>query len=87
MKGKQLVHERVSQYAQLPPDAALNQLGTPPSGLDETAVQHNKEKYGRNDDAEQRKNSMLSRVRRAFLYPFSVVLLVIAVISALTDFF
>ena len=85
MKGNAQVHERVEKMAQLPPAEVTGQMGLPPGGLDEESVGRRREEFGDNHSAAQQRDSVWSRLRRAFVNPFSVVLGTLAVISVVTD--
>lgn len=63
----------------------LQKCGTAPGGLDAQAAAHAKDLYGENVLTYGRKNSAVQRLVFAFINPFTVVLLVLAVISVFTD--
>ena len=63
----------------------LQKYGTAPGGLDAQAAAHAKDLYGENVLTYGRKNSAVQRLVFAFINPFTVVLLVLAVISVFTD--
>ncbi len=63
----------------------LQKYGTALGGLDAQAAAHAKDLYGENVLTYGRKNSAVQRLVFAFINPFTVVLLVLAVISVFTD--
>ena len=75
LKSKSLVNNLVDRMSQLDAQDVLKEINK---------LKSNKEKSKRSI---YKKDSMLFRLRRAFVNPFSVVLFVIATISMLTDFF
>jgi Mg2+-importing ATPase len=56
-----------------------------PEGLKEEAVESSREKYGRNVIEKTKRKSVLLRLVLSFLNPFSIVLLVLAVVTLFTD--
>ena len=63
----------------------LKDLGTKLSGLDEAEVGKNRAKYGTNKVTHQKKKSLPKRLMGAFINPFTLILLFLATVSALTD--
>ena len=60
-------------------------LGTDLAGLSEEAVQKNREKYGANKVKKEKKKSLAKKLEEAFINPFTVVLVCLAVVSTVTD--
>jgi len=60
-------------------------LGTDLEGLSEEAVQKNREKYGTNKVKKEKKKSLAKKLEEAFINPFTVVLVCLAVVSTVTD--
>ena len=60
-------------------------LGTDLTGLSEEAVQKNREKYGANKVKKEKKKSLAKKLEEAFINPFTVVLICLAVVSTVTD--
>ncbi len=82
----QSANERLAVYSQEKPKQIFQSLGISEDGLTEEQAEESRKTYGSNELPEQKKDSILIRLRRAFVNPFSVVLLVLAVISFFTDF-
>ncbi len=78
------VHERVEHCAGLAPEQVFSELGVPEEGLSTAQADEMREKYGRNEVSEQEKDSVLRRLRRAFINPFTLMLLILASLSLLT---
>ena len=55
------------------------------TGLSEEAVQKNREKYGANKVKKEKKKSLAKKLEEAFINPFTVVLVCLAVVSTVTD--
>ena len=60
-------------------------LGTDLEGLSEEVVQKNREKYGANKVKKEKKKSLAKKLEEAFINPFTVVLVCLAVVSTVTD--
>ena len=60
-------------------------LGMGLTGLSEEAVQKNREKYGANKVKKEKKKSLAKKLEEAFINPFTVVLVCLAVVSTVTD--
>lgn len=60
-------------------------LGQEFSGLSDTQVEESKEQHGSNALPGAKKDTIFYRIRRSFINPFSLVLMVLALISCLVD--
>ena len=85
MNSGNSVHERVQKYACTPEDVLFKELDISEDGYDEQQAEKSREKYGRNILSQRSEDTVLYRLRRAFINPFSVILFVLAVISFITD--
>ena len=85
MNSGNSVHERVQKYACAPEDVLFKELDISKDGYDEQQAEKSREKYGRNILSQRSEDTVLYRLRRAFINPFSVILFVLAVISFITD--
>ncbi|MDR2962055.1 MAG: magnesium-translocating P-type ATPase [Bacteroidales bacterium] len=63
----------------------LAELGTSYEGLTEECVENARRVFGGNDITHKKKESLLKRLARAFINPFTIILIALAVISAFTD--
>ena len=75
----------IQSYAYRSWDEICRDLGTSREGLPEESVDAMRERYGDNSFAFHRQDPLSRRILRAFLNPFHVVLLILAVVSAATD--
>ncbi|HHV11485.1 MAG TPA: magnesium-translocating P-type ATPase [Clostridiales bacterium] len=66
-------------------DFLLSKLGTTREGLSEILVDASREKYGNNQVTQGKKESLLQRICKAFINPFTAILLGLAAVSAFTD--
>lgn len=65
--------------------AIYNQLESSIEGLSPKIVDKNREKYGDNGITKHKEKTMLQRIFAAFVNPFTMILVFLAVISAVTD--
>ncbi len=68
-------------------DRLLVQLGTTPQGLTEDEADESRDAFGANRVTHQRKNPLPKRIARAFMSPFTAILLLLALVSAVTDIY
>ena len=73
--------DRLSDYA----GKSLSQLSDQLDGLNSNEIEDRRQQYGSNRVQDIRKDTVGFRLRRAFINPFSVVLMVLAAISCLVD--
>lgn len=83
--GGDKLKERLYLAASLGGEEIMARLGTGDGGLDEKGVKHSAEMYGKNILTYGKKTSVAKRLLGAFINPFTVILLALAVISAFTD--
>lgn len=63
----------------------LKKYNTSYSGYEESKVELMREKYGKNEITHQKGDSLLKRLVEAFINPFTIILLALAIISFITD--
>jgi len=78
------VTQRLVSAAGLPAEQLLAQYHNTFDGYDEAAVQQMRSQYGANVISQRRKASIVRRLISAFANPFTVILLVISVVSYVT---
>ena len=71
--------------AQQTPEKLLLQLGSSYSGLNEAYVETVRQEYGSNSISQEKKDTILQKLLRSFVDPFTLVLLALALISLCTD--
>lgn len=79
------IRERLYWAADHEEAEVLSQYGTPKEGLTEKLADQSREKHGNNILTYGKKDPILNRLFFAFINPFTVILLVLAAISAFTD--
>ena len=87
MSKTTLFDSRIKKYAYREVTQLYGELGSSPAGLSPEQVEKQREKYGSNRFGSHRSDTMLRRLRRAFINPFNVILFVLGCISLVTDGF
>ncbi len=87
MSKTTLFDSRIRKYAYREVTQLYGELGSSPAGLSPEQVEKQREKYGSNRFGSRRSDTMLRRLRRAFINPFNVILFVLGCISLVTDGF
>ena len=75
----------IKKYAYREVSKIYQELEVSQEGLAQSRVELMREKYGVNSFSKQKNDSMIRRLRRAFINPFNVILLVLGLISLATD--
>ena len=79
------VLDRLANGSACTPTALLTSENLTPEGLNPEEVEERRERYGSNDIARKKKDSVAKRLFASFINPFTIVLLVLAGISLVTD--
>ena len=87
MSKTTLFDSRIKKYAYREAAQLYGELGSSPAGLSPEQVEKQREKYGSNCFGSRSSDTMLRRLRRAFINPFNVILFVLGCISLVTDGF
>lgn len=66
-------------------DAVLSELNTSLNGLSEDMVEQMRDLYGSNKVTHGRGKSLLNRLFESFINPFTIILIVLAAVSFVTD--
>ena len=85
MKEDRAIHRRISEYACAEPQALRRDFQITSEGYDPWQVEDSRRRWGANVVAGRRADTVFYRLRRAFVTPFSMILLVLAAISFVTD--
>lgn len=85
MKGSRRLHPRVQDWAYRDLGELYGQLHVTEAGYSDDQAEESRERYGGNVLAGRASDTVWYRLRRAFINPLAVVLLVLAVISFATD--
>ncbi|NLY20182.1 MAG: magnesium-translocating P-type ATPase [Tissierellia bacterium] len=85
MSHRDKINERLTFSAKNEPEEIFEVLETTGSGKTEEQVIAAREKYGLNKVEHKSKDSTLKRLFDSFINPFTVILIVLAIVSAFTD--
>ena len=77
--------ERLATAIQVPLDESLTFYHTGLNGLTEEQVEKNRSIYGENMITKGQEDSILKKIYESIINPFTIILLVIAVISLVTN--
>ena len=87
MKGDRTIHPRVLDYAYTGTDVLYKEFHISQQGYSDEQVEASRGQYGKNILSGRASDTVLYRLRRAFINPFSIILFVLAAISLVTDVF
>ena len=87
MSKTTLFDSRIKKYAYRETSQIYQDIGASPDGLSHEQVEAMREKYGANSFAERKNDTMIRRLRRAFINPFNIILFILGIISLVTDVF
>lgn len=85
MKTSPIAHRRVLDYAYMDPDTLFRDFHISNQGYSDEQAEENRVRYGKNCLSGRASDTVLYRLRRAFINPFTIILFVLAGISFLTD--
>ena len=85
MQNSPIAHQRVLNYAYVDTDTLYQDFQIPQQGYNEKQVEESRIAYGRNVLSGRASDTVLYRLRRAFVNPFTVILFVLAAVSFLID--
>lgn len=80
MKSDRTIHGRVLDYAYMDMNTLYRDFGISNQGYDEEQIEESRVRYGRNVLSGRASDTVLYRLRRAFINPFTVILFSLAVI-------
>lgn len=85
MDHDRAIHRRVLDHAYMGTDALYRDLHISEQGYNDEQAEESRARYGRNVLSGRASDTVLYRLRRAFINPFSIILFVLASISFVTD--
>ena len=85
MSRTTLFDSRIKKYAYREAAQIYKEIGASPDGLSREQVEEMREQYGTNSFAERKNDTMICRLRRAFINSFNVILFILGIISLVTD--
>ena len=77
----------IRKYAYQETAQIYREIGASPDGLSWKQVEEMRERYGRNSFAERKNDTIIRRLRRAFINPFNSILFFLGIVSLITDVF
>ena len=80
-----LIDCRIKKYAYREVSQIYQELDVSQDGLSQAQVDVMRERYGANSFSQRKNDTMLRRLRRAFINPFNIILFVLGMISLATD--
>ena len=88
MLKTKFIDRRIKRYAFLDISKIYHDLETSENGLSSAQIETKRKIFGSNCfDEQQHRDTMMYRLRRAFINPFHMILFVIGIISLITDVF
>ena len=87
MRPSHLSPKQIFDYACMDAETLYQKLGVSPAGLSQEEAEKSRAQHGKNSGPGRKSDTVLHRLRRAFVNPFAVILLVLASISLVTDGF
>ena len=84
MEGK-TIDEKLKEYSKLNKEEVFSKMETSIEGLSIVDIEEKIEKYGNNILDVKNNNTLLSRLKEAFINPFNIVLILVAIITFVTD--
>lgn len=85
MKKFSIAHRRVLDYASIDPKTLYRDFHISEQGYNDEQVEESHARYGKNILSGRASDTVLYRLRRAFINPFTVILFFLAIISFFTD--
>lgn len=80
-----LLNNRMIQYSHKELDDIYFDLGTSPNGLSLEQIEVMQKTYGENSIVGNKSDTILYRLRRAFINPFTIILFLLVIVSLVTD--
>lgn len=87
MHPNHMSQKQIFEYACMDAGTLYRKLGVSSAGLSQEEAEKSGAQHGKNSGSGRKSDTVLHRLRRAFVNPFAVILLVLASISLVTDVF
>lgn len=87
MSKATIFDSRIKKYAYCSTSEIYRDIGSSPDGLSIEQIGSMRENYGANSFNGRKNDTMMQRLRRAFINPFHVILFVLGIVSLVTDVF
>ena len=79
------IEQNLKKYSQMNNDEILHELDTSENGLSCIIIEEKQEKYGKNIIDINNNNTTFKRLKEAFINPFNIVLIIVAIVTFFTD--
>lgn len=79
------IEQNLKKYSQMNNDEILNKLDTSENGLSCIIIDEKQEEYGKNIIDINNNNTTFKRMKEAFINPFNIVLIIVAIVTFFTD--
>ncbi len=79
------ISEKLIKFGKMEKELLLKEMNTSLSGYRDAYAKELKEKYGSNEISQEKPETVFSRLITAFINPFTIVLIALALISVFTD--
>ena len=79
------IEEKLLKVSSLKSEDALGEIGAQRCGLTRVEVAKRQQAFGKNTISNEKSDSLLKRLLKAFINPFTVVLFILAFVSLFTD--
>ncbi len=82
---QKVVEENLKRYSNLDIEELFKEYKTSYSGISIVELDDRLEEYGKNIIDTKNNNSLINRLKEAFINPFNMVLILVAIITFITD--
>ena len=79
------IEQNLKKYSQMNNDEILQELDTSENGLSCIIIDEKQEEYGKNIIDINNNNTTFKRLKEAFINPFNIVLIIVAIVTFFTD--
>ena len=79
------IEQNLKKYSQMNNDEILHELDTSENGLSCIIIDEKQEEYGKNIIDINNNNTTFKRLKEAFINPFNIVLIIVAIVTFFTD--
>ena len=79
------IEQNLKKYSQMNNDEILHELNTSENGLSCIIIDEKQEEYGKNIIDINNNNTTFKRLKEAFINPFNIVLIIVAIVTFFTD--
>ncbi len=85
LENQKIIEEKIRKYSQMKEKELFDEYKTSYNGISIVEVDDRLEEYGKNTIEVKSNNTFLHRLREAFINPFNIVLIIVAIVTFVTD--